>query len=263
MALSENLKKEVKQPNSKKARELVNTISSLLVMPNHSSDSVKNIDNTGKLDLDKCPICNENHIIKYGKRNNRQRYKCKICGKIFDERTASAISHTKISLDKWFKYIELLIKKVSIRECARRLHISIKTAFFMRHKIIDCLSLIIKKESADGSIISTKMYAETGEILKAEKNFIKGNKENISIDKKEICFTQNMVRYYSKFKSWIKKYRGVYTKYLSNYITLFSWSEKINKGNIFYKINTLLSKILSLNTYITNDMVKHRLVDIF
>ena len=88
MALSENLKKEVKQPNSKKARELVNTISSLLVMPNHSSDSVKNIDNTGKLDLDKCPICNENHIIKYGKRNNRQRYKCKICGKIFDERTA-------------------------------------------------------------------------------------------------------------------------------------------------------------------------------
>ena len=72
-----------------------------------------------------------------------------------------------------------------------------------------------------------------------------------------------MVRYYSKFKSWIKKYRGVYTKYLSNYITLFSWSEKINKGNIFYKINTLLSKILSLNTYITNDMVKHRLVDIF
>ena len=144
MAFKASLKNEIK---SKKIKELVGSISSILVMPNYSSNSIKNIDNTKGLDIEKCPICNENHIIKYGRRNDRQRYKCKRCGKIFDERTSSVISHTKVPIDKWFKYISLLLDRVSIRECARILDISIRTSFFMRHKIMDCLNLIVKSES--------------------------------------------------------------------------------------------------------------------
>lgn len=226
-------------------------------MPNYSLDSAKNIDSSKVLNIEICPICNGNHVIKYGKKYDRQRYKCKTCRKVFDERTDSAISHTKISLDKWFKYINLLIKKVSIRECAKELDISIKASFFMRHRILDCLSLMLKKESigksisiegiyfkcsnddnykenechcivifsdVNGNIVSTKLYTERDEILKIKKNFMKDNKNNINMDKKEVYFTHNIKIHYSSFKTWLKKYRWVSIKYLSNYLTLFSWS---------------------------------------
>lgn len=277
MVFNENLKNQTKL---RKIKGLVETISSILVMPNYSSDSIKNIDNIKELDIDKCPICNENHIIKYGRRNDRQRYKCKSCGKIFDERTTSAISHTKLPIDKWFKYISLLVHRFSIRECARILDISVRTSFFMRHKIMDCLNLIVKRESiyngmsiescylkgydenncvaiysdSNGNIVTVKSYVARDEILDIEKNIN-------NIDERGVYLTKKIENHYDRFKDWLKKYRGVSIKYFSNYLVLFSWIEKINKKDRFYEIKKLLSKILSINGCITIDMVKNRLVE--
>lgn len=273
MVFNKNLKKQTK---SKQIKELVDIISSILVMPNYSLDSIKNIDNIKELDIDECPICNENHVIKYGIRNDRQRYKCKTCGKVFDERTASPISYTKISLDKWFKYIDLLINKVSIRKCAKALDISIKTSFFMRHKILNCLSKITEHESVAEHINIEKVYFKrshkgirkksdvatthvkekdsksgdlldnlieqedvcieissdiNGDIISAKlvdikENFTKEIKVKYNIYKKQIRYTQNMKKYSDRLKIWIKDFRGVSTKYLSNYLNLFFWSEK-------------------------------------
>ena len=97
---------ELKILNSQKDIDLFKKLKSLLVNSNLSADKD-----------DKCPNCNGNHIIKHGKRNNIQRYKCKSCSKVFSERCNSIISNTKVSLDKWFMYIALLINKISIRKC--------------------------------------------------------------------------------------------------------------------------------------------------
>lgn len=105
-----------------------------------------------------CPRCNKSHIIKYGKRYDRQRYKCKDCNKVFDERTSSVISGTKLSLETWFRYIAMLVDKATIRECASMLNISIKTSFFMRHRILDCLNVIIGKGNVGGIVESDETY---------------------------------------------------------------------------------------------------------
>ena len=109
MALNKNLEKHIKTLNSDELEELFNIITSLLVTPTYSSDFNAEIKEMKYFKGEICPRCNESHIIKYGKRYDRQRFKCKKCGKVFDERTSSIISSTKLPLDKWFKYITLLV----------------------------------------------------------------------------------------------------------------------------------------------------------
>ena len=43
-----------------------------------------------------CPRCYENHIIKYGKRYDRQRFKCKKCGAIRKNKAAEDDNMDKI-----------------------------------------------------------------------------------------------------------------------------------------------------------------------
>ncbi|WP_372338519.1 transposase-like zinc-binding domain-containing protein [Neisseria dentiae] len=36
----------------------------------------------------KCPFCHQNTLIKYGRKNSRQRYKCSACHKFLHTQTA-------------------------------------------------------------------------------------------------------------------------------------------------------------------------------
>ena len=53
-----------------------------------------------------------------------------------------------------YKYITLLVNKATIRECANELGISVKTSFFMRHRILDCLNIILGKGFVSGIVES-------------------------------------------------------------------------------------------------------------
>lgn len=85
-----------------------------------------------------CPHCGQNHIIKYGKYKERQRYLCKYCGITFNDNTATFISGTHFP-DKWQKYLEEMLKGSTLRAIAANLKISHVTAFYWRHKILKSL----------------------------------------------------------------------------------------------------------------------------
>lgn len=87
-----------------------------------------------------CPYCNSNHIVKIGKLHNNQRYKCKECGKNFTITTNTTFFSTKKPLSIWYKYIDLMTKKLTLREICKELNINIKTAFYWRHKILKALT---------------------------------------------------------------------------------------------------------------------------
>ena len=158
MGIQNNLEKHIRSLDLSELEELFNLISSLLVNPIYLSNFNDEIKEIKFFKGEVCPRCSKSHIIKYGKRYDRQRYKCKDCGKIFDERTSSVISSTKLPLDKWFKYISLLVSKATIRECANELDVSIKTSFFMRHRILDCLNVILGKGYVSGIVESDETY---------------------------------------------------------------------------------------------------------
>ncbi|MDR2488149.1 MAG: IS1595 family transposase [Desulfovibrio sp.] len=65
---------------------------------------------------------------------------------MFTSTTDTFLSFTKKNLDTWKKYIQCMVRKYSIRKSASECHISIRTAFMWRHKILDALRLSDKTE---------------------------------------------------------------------------------------------------------------------
>lgn len=88
----------------------------------------------------KCRRCNSDKVVKCGKdKNGKQRYKCKDCGTYFTEISYSVVSNSHCSMDKWEKYIYLLIQGATLEQCSKECKINIRTAFLWRHKILHAL----------------------------------------------------------------------------------------------------------------------------
>ena len=81
----------------------------------------------------KCIHCDSNRIKKHGKSNGRQRFYCNQCGKSFvcTRDTAFFYQHKP---EHWQVYLELMLKRESIRVCAAKIGISSVTAFNWRHR---------------------------------------------------------------------------------------------------------------------------------
>jgi transposase-like protein len=99
-----------------------------------------------------CPNCAGNRYIKYGSYNKIQRYKCKECGKTFSKATNSLWSYLKKTPDKWIEFLELMLEKKTLRFCAKKLNISLVTAFYWRHKVLRGLVLDDIPKSLVGDI---------------------------------------------------------------------------------------------------------------
>jgi len=99
-----------------------------------------------------CPHCNSTHVVKNGKLNDKQRYKCRACNRSFNDFTKSALSSTKLPLDKWINYAKCMVMGNSIRKSAEIIEVCVKTSFYMRHKILDCIGTFIGTGDVDGIV---------------------------------------------------------------------------------------------------------------
>ncbi|MDV4150024.1 hypothetical protein R0131_04160 [Clostridium sp. AL.422] len=129
-------------------------------------------------EIHSCPHCNSENIIKHGKYNGLQRYKClnSICNKTFSQSTKTLFSYSKKPADLWIKYFILLNNGKSLRECSSILNINLATSFFWRHKI-----LITQNKNYYNVL---KNYVEVSKIMMVE-NF-KGNKNAKHINKEKV-----------------------------------------------------------------------------
>ena len=99
-----------------------------------------------------CPSCRGKKYIKFGSYNGIQRYKCKDCRKTFSNTTNSLWSYSKKDINIWIEFVELMIQKKSLRFCAKKLKISITTAFYWRHKILHGLKLDSVPNKLEGNV---------------------------------------------------------------------------------------------------------------
>lgn len=105
-----------------------------------------------------CPHCHKEHIVKFGKKGNIQRYICKDCGKTFTSTTNTIFFHTRKSTKVWKKYIEMMFEDYCpLERIANKLHLNIKTAFYWRHKILSLLTQA-KTEKLSGVIEIDETY---------------------------------------------------------------------------------------------------------
>ena len=85
-----------------------------------------------------CIKCkNADTVVKNGKRNGRQRYKCKECNATFTATTDTVMLNTRKTSDVWEEFIWCMLQKYSMRKAAVHRNI----AFMWRHKILNILRL--------------------------------------------------------------------------------------------------------------------------
>lgn len=104
-----------------------------------------------------CSNCNSINIKKNGKYKGKQLYKCKDCGKKFNELTNTPFHHTRLTYGQIEKAYQCLVDKLSIRKTAKKMGVSTRTAFTLRFKIISCLNQI-SREKLSGNIELDEYY---------------------------------------------------------------------------------------------------------
>ena len=85
---------------------------------NIDNNTDNNIDNNNTIIT--CKFCGKSHYKKYGFLGNKQKYKCKECGKVF----VIGDNREKYSYDKKLKVIRMYLEGVGIRSIERLEHIS-------------------------------------------------------------------------------------------------------------------------------------------
>ena len=147
-----DIKAMIKDLKKNELRELISVAQEVLSGLFNSSEIRDNVKESRFSKGYECPKCQCKNVNKNGKSNGRQRYICKHCRTSFDEFTCSPFSNTKLSLDKWLKYCELMILGLSIRQCAQEVGVGVKTSFYMRHRILDVINLSLKEDIVEGIV---------------------------------------------------------------------------------------------------------------
>jgi transposase-like protein/IS1 family transposase len=98
-----------------------------------------------------CPYCNGTRIVLWGKRKGIQRYRCKDCGKHFNDLTGTPMAWSK-KPEKWPQMTEALQKSLTLEQTAIELDISISTAFRWRHHLLKGLGVCHQNIQLSGII---------------------------------------------------------------------------------------------------------------
>ena len=88
-----------------------------------------------------CPKCGSVSFVKRGKDSHGgQRYLCRDCGRTFNGSARKVFATSKLPRDTWMAYVTCFVDMLPLRECAARCGVSLKTSFFMRHRLLEALA---------------------------------------------------------------------------------------------------------------------------
>lgn len=124
-----------------------------------------------------CPKCGQKHIQKFGKCVGQQRYRCKDCKKTFTEYTSTIFSSTKKDYSLWLKYLDLMMKGLSLYNISKELDISVVTAFRWRHKILNVIKKCNAKNKVNGVVEADEtflLYSHKGQHIEGLKGRKRG-----------------------------------------------------------------------------------------
>ena len=91
-------------------------------------------------EIETCPYCGSPYRTKRGfDQYGNQRYLCKGCARTFTARSRKIFSTTKLPRETWMRFIQCHVDVLPLRESAERCGICLKTAFFMRHRLLEAI----------------------------------------------------------------------------------------------------------------------------
>ena len=220
------------------------------------SDNMQSFLIETRLDGDgSCLYCKGTHVVKNGKRKDGiQRFLCRDCRKSFIANSDSITARTRKSVTVWASYLRCMMDQKTLKRSSEECHISMSTAFTWRHKILDTLRELTEKVCVPCAVNDTGIsYAKPGKLGKissacitstfeekiAPRSVLCTDKERAYLDlagtndlelvqmdtdcrtsakEGEDYGIQRINAYHSRLKLFIRRFHGVSTKHLGNYI---------------------------------------------
>ena len=106
-----------------------------------------------------CIYCEGTHVVKNGKRRDGvQRYLCRDCHRTFIPSSDSITSRTRKSISVWAAYLKCMVDQKTLKQTSEECHISMSTAFTLRHKILDTLSELTEKTYLTGVVEADETF---------------------------------------------------------------------------------------------------------
>lgn len=139
-----------------------------LKLPNTETELINELRESKFHEGFNCPHCESEDVIRHGKFNNRQRYKCKNCNKSFSDFTNTPLYRTRYP-DEWIKFIECMIEGYSLRKCEEIIGINWTTLFYWRHKVLSALTKM-DFEHFEGIVEMDETYIDYSE--KGKRNIV-------------------------------------------------------------------------------------------
>jgi transposase-like protein len=87
-----------------------------------------------------CPHCESSAVIRYGRRNGLQSFKCKACRKCFNRLSGTPLSRLRHK-EKWRQAVESVHEKETLSQMQERLDICRDTANRWRHRLLAVLGM--------------------------------------------------------------------------------------------------------------------------
>lgn len=100
MATISNIKSDITSLSEYQLRELFNYIGEMLTLGSSDGSLNKEFRESRFSKGQCCPHCESTSVVKNGKLKGKQRYICRSCKKSFNDLTKSALSCTKLPLEK-------------------------------------------------------------------------------------------------------------------------------------------------------------------
>ena len=138
--------------------EIINKLRKALVIVKGRKQTVSKVASYEKKEH-QCFNCGSHNIVKNGHtKAGIQTYKCKECGKKFNDLTNTVFSGTHLSYEQIETFIQCFRDKVSLRKTAVRMNVDKKTVHLLRLKILNSLSEIRQNTKLSGEIECDELY---------------------------------------------------------------------------------------------------------
>lgn len=105
-----------------------------------------------------CPHCGSATIVKIGKKDGRQRYRCKDCKKTFSSTVGTLHQHSKLTKPQWKGLIKGIILNLSIRKIADDIEVNPRTVWYNKQKICNALAELFYEQDKFNGIVECDEY---------------------------------------------------------------------------------------------------------
>ena len=97
-----------------------------------------------------CPRCGSLDVVRKGHdHDGAQRWLCKDCHRTFRNAVNTIITRSKLKPVVWMRYLECFVDCLPLRECAARCHVSLRTSWLMRMRLIESIRRHLPRFHAD------------------------------------------------------------------------------------------------------------------